>query len=109
MEPGASIATVVAETAAMVVQFRALKHQEKEMLGLLKESLAYLLIGIVMVLAVRAVALIEIHTSAKLVLEIAVGGILYIIGCAAYWKMTDNLLLAVLIGKNKKGKQVYEK
>lgn len=93
---GACIATVMAELSAAVVQFTALKGHKTELLGLIKESIVYVIVGLVMILAVRLTAGINTPLVVKLLLEIVLGGLVYLIGCLAYWKASGSVLLSII-------------
>ena len=86
---GAVIGTLIAEFIACAYQL--IKINDKLRLQeFFNRSVGYLLIGIVMIVIVRLVALLSCPIAIKLILEIIVGAIVYIAGCLIYWKKTKN-------------------
>lgn len=100
---GAVIGTIIAELTAclwqyvIVVKFINLKVT-------LSRALIYLVIGIIMFFAVRAVSLLNIQTYLKILLEILFGAFVYIVLCFIYWKMTKNEFLRLICSTIKKHK-----
>ncbi len=98
---GAVIATVAAELSVPVVQFVILRR-ELPFGRYVKYALTYAIIGMAMLLAVRCVHLAGLSGWAELLLMVAVGGTVYLLLCAAWWKLTGNRHILGILSKSAK-------
>ena len=98
---GAVIATVAAELSVPVVQFVILRR-ELPFGRYVKYALTYAIIGMAMLLAVRCVHLAGLSGWAELLLMVAVGGTVYLLLCAAWWKLTGNMHILGILSKSAK-------
>ena len=86
---GASVATLIAQTVVMVIQFK-----EKEGVSLWKwitQLLQYLILGVLMFVAMRVISNLIISEFMALVSEIIIGGFVYLTLSLLYWKITGQL------------------
>lgn len=98
---GAVVATVAAELSVPVVQFVILR-KELPYLRYMKYVLAYSVIGLVMVGAVRVTAMLSIGGWLGLAVQVAVGGIVYVALCLVWWKITRNRHILGILRKTAK-------
>ena len=94
---GAVIGTLLAELAACVWQFIALRkliYLRKTML----RCLVYFTFGVLMFLAVRLVAQINFNIYVKILFEVFTGAVVYLTICIAYWHLTKNEIGTVMFG-----------
>lgn len=96
---GASVATLIAQTIVMVIQFK-----RREGINLWKWTLhllQYMILGFIMIVVMQFISNLVPTQLAALVSEIIVGGIIYIILSLLYWKITNQLSEKIaLIKKN---------
>lgn len=93
---GAAIATVIAELVACTLQFLSLRNQKLGIGKIFIKTLLYAWMGLVMVILVRAVALLNVNHILKLVIEIITGATLYGVICIVYWIKTGNPFYEIL-------------
>ena len=94
---GAAVATVVAEFAACVLQFLSLRGMHLGIAEMLKKTVLYMALGIVMIALVRAFSMVPFNTITKLMVEVFVGAIFYSTACLLLWKKTDNPFYLMLL------------
>lgn len=93
---GATIATVIAEFIACVLQFYSLRGRNLGIGRTIIKTLFYLIIGILMIAVVRIVALVHVGNILKLIIEICLGAAFYTIICVIYWSKTGNRFYEIL-------------
>lgn len=93
---GATIATVIAESVACILQFFSLRGQKLGIKKMLIKTSLYACMGLIMVILVRAVALLNVNNFLKLVIEINVGAVFYGVVCVIYWIKTKNRFYEIL-------------
>ncbi len=90
---GAAIATVASEVSVLLVQ-AWLVHDELELTAYLLGSISFAAIGIIMIVAIRAIAAAltaaGTQTTLMLVVEVAAGGLLYLALSLAWCLLTHN-------------------
>ncbi len=94
---GAAIATVIAEMAACLLQFVSLRGKNLGIRRLFIQTFIYIIMGLLMVLVVRCVALFNMRNTIKLIVEVACGGAFFVVVCLSYWKITHNKFYDVLV------------
>lgn len=94
---GASIATVVAELVACILQFYSLRGEKLGIWRLISKTIVYILIGLIMVCIVRLSSLLEFNMFFKIIIEILVGVICFCSLCVVYWCKTNNELFRLLV------------
>ncbi len=92
---GAAIGTLFAECISCLWQFIYMKATINLKRCFLN-CLAYLINGIIMFVVVRIVANISIPIVFRLIMEIGVGSIIYIVTCFLFWKFTMNDMYKVI-------------
>ena len=101
---GAVAATLAAELSVPVVQFVILR-KELPYLRYLRCTAVYAVIGLTMVGAVRVAALLPLGGWLGLMVQVAVGGAVYVALCLLWWKLSGNRrILRVLKKSAKSGK-----
>lgn len=93
---GATIATVIAEFIACVLQFYSLRGRNLGIGRTIIKTLFYLIIGILMIAVVRIVALVHVGNILKLIIEICLGAAFYTIICVIYWSKTGDRFYEIL-------------
>lgn len=84
---GAVLGTLLAEGVVCLIQVLMIPvHMKRK--EVLRRVLPYLIIGIVMCFAVRAVAMISTAATLRVLAEIVIGGSVYLGVCLIYWKIT---------------------
>ena len=99
---GAVAATLAAELSVPVVQFVILR-KELPYLRYLKYTLAYAVIGLAMVGAVRLAALLPVNGWIGLAVQVVLGGVVYVALCLVWWKISGNRHILGIIRKTAKG------
>ena len=99
---GAVVATLAAELSVPVVQFIILR-KELPYLRYMKYVLGYSVIGMVMAIVVRLAARLPVGGWIGLAVQVAVGGIVYVGLCFAWWRITGNRHILGVIKKTAKG------
>ncbi len=94
---GAAVATVIAEFAACLLQFLSLRKNNLQLGKLLLKTLFYSIIGLIMIIMVRLVALINVSVVIKLIIEIVVGICVYGVICILYWYKTNNKFYSIIL------------
>ena len=101
---GAVIATVAAELSVPVVQFTILRR-ELPFGRYVKYALTYSAIGLVMAAAVRLAARLPVGGWLGLMVQVGVGGIVYVALCLVWWRVSgDRHVIGMLRKKAKVGK-----
>ena len=101
---GAVAATVAAELSVPAVQFVILRR-ELPFGRYVRYALTYSVIGLVMALVVRLAAMLPIGDWLGLGIQVAAGGVTYVVLCVAWWKFTGNRhILGILKKSAKPGK-----
>ena len=95
---GASIATVVAELIACILQFFSIRGRRLGIKKMLIKSCLYLIIGLLMIGIVRAVALIDMFTVPKIIVEMFAGAFFFGLICISFWKKTNNRFFTIICG-----------
>ncbi|MBQ6272110.1 MAG: flippase [Clostridiales bacterium] len=93
---GAAIATVIAELVACALQFISLRGKDLGIASLLKQTIIYSLMGVIMIIGVRFVALLHMRLVFKLILEILVGASIFSVTCLTYWRLSKNVFFKVI-------------
>lgn len=93
---GATIATVIAELVACILQFYSLRGRNLCISKMLLKTGLYLIIGLIMIGIVRAVSILHFNTIVKLIVEICVGACFYGAVCILYWAKTKNRFYEIL-------------
>ena len=93
---GATIATVIAEIVACILQFISLRGKQLGIKRLLINTAFYLVIGFAMIVVVRLTARISASIVIKLLIEVAIGGLFYGGVCFAFWAKTNNAFYEIL-------------
>lgn len=101
---GAVIGTLLAELIACLWQYLSIRKLISLKDTLLR-CLMYFSFGILMFIAVRVVALLDMNIYMKVCLEVVVGVLIYLLTCMIYWKVTGNNIRYVMFGRifRKKG------
>ena len=98
---GAVAATLAAELSVPAVQFIILRR-ELPYGRYLKYALTYSAIGLVMAGVVRLVALLPLGGWLGLMIQVAAGGITYVMLCFVWWKITGNRHILGILRKSAK-------
>ena len=85
---GAAISTLAAENAVLLIQGIVVRKQ-LSLLKYMKGNYIYILFGLIMFTVVRIVGEISGISLITLLIEIALGIILYTVLCSIYWKITN--------------------
>ena len=93
---GAAIATVLAEVAACMLQFISLRGRGLGIGTLIKKTMIYTAMGLLMILIVRMVALIHVRNTVKLLVEVVAGVAFFTTGCFVFWSKTKNQFYEIL-------------
>lgn len=103
---GAAIATMCAEASVTLVQTLAV-WRSIPIKTYLSKSVLYIVIGTVMYLVIRVVAISFNRSITTIVIEIILGGMLYIIlSFATLWILRDDLLMVIVTNINRKSKKL---
>lgn len=94
---GATIATVIAEFVACVLQFVSISGRGMGLRALIARTAVYLIMGFFMIGVVRLVSFMHTNIIIKLLIEISVGACFFGSVCLLYWKRTNNKFFDTLI------------
>lgn len=94
---GATIATVIAEFVACVLQLVSISGRGMGLRVLIARTSVYLIMGLFMIGVVRLVSFFHTNSIVKLLIEISVGACFWGIVCLLYWKRTNNQFFDTLI------------
>lgn len=103
---GAVIGTLVAEIVTCVWQYYRMRRYIFYLTTLLK-SLVYVLFGGVMYCIVRGIAMLGLSGVICLIIEVTVGGIVYIALCLTYWKISNSAMLSIIHSNRKSNINVF--
>lgn len=95
---GASIATVVAELVACILQFYSLRGERLGIRRFFSKTSVYILIGLIMLCFVRLSSLLALNIYFKIIIEILVGVICFCSLCVVYWYKTNSELFGLILG-----------
>lgn len=92
---GAVFGTIIAELSVIVIQF-VMIHKRFDYKPFLIDLVKYCIIGLVMFAGVRLISNIYVHSLLKVIIEIAVGALIYIVLTFAVMKISHDDLLDVI-------------
>ena len=95
---GAVFGTIIAELSVIVIQF-AMIHKSFNYKPYIIDVLKYCFIGLVMYIGVRLISTLSMHSFWKLIIEIAVGALIYIVVTYIVMKITHDDLMEVIKSK----------
>ena len=95
---GAVLGTLFAEIVTCFWQYWRMRKYISCKKTLVKSTI-YVLFGLIMYYTVRLIPLLGLSGLVSLVVEVLVGAVIYIILCLAYWKVANNTMLSVLLGR----------
>ena len=93
---GATVSTVLAEFVSCAVQFFSLRGKKLGISRLLIKTLMYSMIGMMMIVIVRIIAIIDAPVIVVLMIEVLSGGCFYCLTCFLFWKKTNNQFYAIM-------------
>lgn len=94
---GAVIGTLLAELVSCTWQFIYMSKT----ISLKKcflNSTAYVLFGIIMFAVIRMVSIFSYPILIKLIFEICLGAVIYIVACLTFWKLTNSNMYKIVFG-----------
>lgn len=86
---GAAVATLIAQVGLMIVQFK--EHKGIELSKWFIIFIKYIVIGFIMLVCMRCVSTLSCNNMINLLIEIIIGGIIYLLLSLCYWKVTNQL------------------
>lgn len=93
---GAAIATLITEIIVCIIQMISM-NKFIPILGYFRNSLIYILCGILMFVSVRSVSIISFSSKyVELCIEVFVGAVVYTLAVFTYWKINRNDPLALI-------------
>lgn len=95
---GATIGTVIAELVVCLVQY-IMSEKDIHLIGKVASSFVYCIFGALMFGTVRLISNIDVNDLLKMLIEITVGGIMYLIMVVLYWYLSKNPLLEQYLKK----------
>lgn len=98
---GATIGTIIAELTLCIYQTISIRKEIK-LFKYFSQFIIFTIIGIIMFLTVRFIALLDISVIMKLILEVIIGGMAYLLLVAIYLVKEKNQLVMSFINKRKK-------
>lgn len=98
---GATIGTIIAELTLCIYQTISIRKEIK-LFKYFSQFIIFTIIGIIMFLTVRFIALLDISVIMKLILEVIIGGMVYLLLVAIYLVKEKNQLVMSFINKRKK-------
>ena len=104
---GAVIGTIIAELSVITIQIVLLRNNIK-INKIINYLMIFIIIGISMSIFIRLISLLKINDNIKLVLEIFLGGIIYLIFSIRYFYIKQNEYLINFIKKIDKKRNNYD-
>ena len=101
---GAAIGTVLAETTVCIIQIVFVNKFEKVFKDIYI-NLPFLVFGIVMYIAIKALSTVNINLIWRIIIEISTGGIIYLILSTIYLIITKDEITNIITKKLKEGKK----